>query len=72
MLVNTQNVLRKTHEETTTEERIVRLTSHNYLARRADLPIIQFLELRDQVLSLDLPRRHSTGYHEFPAEAKPI
>ncbi|KAI0257550.1 hypothetical protein BJV78DRAFT_1278053 [Lactifluus subvellereus] len=53
MLVNTQNVLRKTHEETIEEEK-------------------NFLELRDQVLSLDFQRRHPTSYHEFPAEAKPI
>ncbi|KAI0307810.1 hypothetical protein B0F90DRAFT_66225 [Multifurca ochricompacta] len=40
MLVNTQNVLRKTHEETISEEK-------------------KFLELRDQVLSLDFEgRRH--------------
>jgi hypothetical protein len=32
MLVNTQNVLRKTHEETIAEEKNVLLASQNYLA----------------------------------------
>ncbi|KAI0002018.1 hypothetical protein BJV77DRAFT_970721 [Russula vinacea] len=53
MLVNTQNVLRKTHEETIVEEE-------------------NFLKLLDEVLSLDLQRRDSTGYRELPAESKPI
>ena len=33
---------------------------------------IQFLKLLDEVLSLDLQKRDSTGYRELPAESKPI
>jgi len=51
MLVNTQNVLRKTHEETIAEEK-------------------NFLNLRDEVLSLDFPRQDSTGFHELAEEMK--
>jgi hypothetical protein len=70
MLVNTQNVLRKTHEETIVEEGNVLLTSQNTLY--IELMIIQFLKLLDEVLGMDFPRRDSTSYRELSADTKPI
>jgi hypothetical protein len=72
MLVNTQNVLRKTHEETIAEERNVQSCIMEYLEHRADIMAMQFLKLRDDVLCLDFPRRDSGGYHGLSAETKPI
>jgi hypothetical protein len=70
MLVNTQNVLRKTHEETIVEEGNVLLTSQNSLY--IELMIIQFLKLLDEVLGMDFQRRDSTSYRELSAETKPV